>query len=153
MGWRHSGKTFSLLKKFDEYEIWSDDFTIVSKDGFVYPYPKPIRLYSYNLEILKKSKSLNLNTLKLKIKNIFTPSWKPVYYLQLNIKQKKKKIKIKNITFLNNKDVHFSKTCENIINFEESFFYNTKILLEQANIFKNNISVHDITDQLVEFYE
>jgi hypothetical protein len=145
MGWRGTGKTNAILKDFEKKEIWSDDLSIIDSEGFVYPYLRPIRLYSYNLPLIDKS---YLKTHKLNLKKYITPPWKPVHYLSLQTKSETKKAPMGEMIFLNDKKTRtLAQDSENIMEFEQIFFKNYQIMLNQSRIFKSRPNVKKIIDE------
>ncbi len=147
MGWRNTGKTDSLLEKISNNEVWSDDLSIIEKDGSVYPYPRPIRLYSYNIN---KAKHILESPLLAKMKAFITPPWKPVHYVPLKITNKRK-APISQLFFLNNpSSTSLAIDAENIINFENSFFYAIKILFRQARVLQTNSTCQSIVSSALD---
>ena len=139
MGWRHSGKTEKLLPFINDYEIWSDDFIILSDEGKVYPYPRPIRLYSYNLPLLPINKK---QLWSLKLKSFFTPPWQPVKYWNFK-KPSKIHANINKIELLNNLEGDIAEMSQLIMNFEHNFYSKEKIFLKKY-LLKNIFTVKQI---------
>lgn len=144
MGWRGTGKTNSILKELPTKDIWSDDLTIIDKDGFIHPYRRPIRIYSYNIDLLDKNYTKNN---QLKLKSLFTPPWRPVHYLPLAKIDSRLKIKLGQLTYLNDsKNNDIAQLSEQVMSFEQLFFEDTKIMLSMANIFNIKLTTEDIVN-------
>jgi len=144
MGWRGTGKTNSILKDFPKKDIWSDDLTIIDKDGYIHPYRRPIRIYSYNIDLLDKNYIKNN---QLKLKSLFVPPWRPVHYLPLAKIDSRLKIKLGELIYLNNdKNNNIAELSEQVMCFEQIFFEDTKIMLSMANIFNNKLTTKDIVN-------
>jgi hypothetical protein len=142
MGWRGTGKTKSILQEFEKKRIWADDLSILDEAGFVYPYNRPIRIYSYNIPSLSDEYVKNNF---LNIKRFFTPPWRPVHYLPINNIDKNSKVKLGNLTFLN--DIHINnleEISDQIMAFEHVFFEEIKIMLQVAKIFDNQTTTKKI---------
>lgn len=49
--WKQTGKTSAILSLLPHnYSYLSNDWSLISKEGLIYPYPTPIRVYGDNLE-------------------------------------------------------------------------------------------------------
>jgi hypothetical protein len=144
MGWRGTGKTNAILREFESKEIWSDDLAILDSEGYVYPYLRPIRLYSYNLELLNPE---YLKEHRLKFRRYLTPPWRPVHYLPLLDKSSKGRAPLKELIFLNNPDSgSLAEDAERIMLFEQSFFQEYKLMLDQSGVFKSKTRTRDVVE-------
>ncbi|SMG43632.1 hypothetical protein [Arenibacter troitsensis] len=134
MGWRGTGKTNAILKDMSKNNIWSDDLAIIDNHGYVYPYLRPIRIYSYNIPLLDPE---YISKHKLKFKRRITPPWQPVHYLPLSTETGVKSAPLNEFIYLNDRtSKKLAKDAKNIMLFEQIYFKDYQIMLEQAGVFK-----------------
>lgn len=76
VSWMHTGKTNIMLHMVSKgFKYLSDDATIISKSGFVYPYPKRINLFSYNSKTHPELKNYLIVNNFLKKKQFEVKTW------------------------------------------------------------------------------
>lgn len=84
-GWSEMGKSSTILKLSEKYEILGDDVIIISKDGYVYPYPLKIGVFSHTK--LPKNFKLNVfHSIRFKLKKIVASIPPFFLYIDPNIR-------------------------------------------------------------------